>query len=363
VLAWALAALLRRQTAGLARGARLGTVAVLVLFAFAYFKAGFVRHDAHSALFFVACAVLALAIAQTPRDRWLTLATVAVAVGLAVHATRVGPLELVNPIRAAGDVFDEVSLMASPSRRDAVVADARETHRIQLELDSRTVSLLDDHTVNVDPYDISAIWALDVPWRPIPVLQTYATVNAALDDANADVLAGPDAPERLLRRHVPLRLDGKAPQFESPAYFLEMLCRYRELYATYKWQVLARTGDRCGERRKIGSVLAQEGELVRVPEGRDDEIVFASFEMRLPLAERLRILVFKARDNARVELDRGRAYRFVPTTASNPYVLRVPPAITYSPPFGQRPTATLMLRNVHSPFTIDFFATPVRASE
>jgi hypothetical protein len=183
-----------------------------------------------------------------------------------------------------------------------------------------------------------------------------------LDHRNADFLASRRAPERILRENVPT-VDGESPELEAPATFLAMVCRYVQLRATGRWQVLARAGDRCGRPRRIGSVRADPGRDVRVPAAGARELVFARIHLRRPLLRRIADALYKPTSIPAIVLDGSRRFRFRPTTAGDPQVLRMPRSAGYSPAFGGT-LDTGRFRLVHWPWSyrVDFYAVSLAQS-
>jgi hypothetical protein len=212
--------------------------------------------------------------------------------------------------------------------------------------------------VDVVPEQTSAIWAYGLRWRPEPLLQWYMAYSSELDRVNADAV-GERGAERILRSRTGV-VDGKVPDFEAPATYLAVLCNYRELAADSSWEVLARTPNRCGSARSLGTVRARSGETVTVPAGSPNELVYATVRFPEPLLDRLQSVVFKPLRLPRVTLDGDSDYRFVPATADGPLVLRTPAAAGLSPLFGGGSSVeTLQLRRVPSPYTIEFHALPI----
>ena len=99
--------------------------------------------------------------------------------------------------------------------------------------------------------------------------------------------------ERILRQRGPT-VDAKVAAFEAPATYLAFVCHYRELAADGSWEVLARTHNRCGRPRVIGTVEGQAGKPVAVQHApRADEIVYARIRFPGSVVDRLESLLFQ----------------------------------------------------------------------
>jgi hypothetical protein len=164
----------------------------------------------------------------------------------------------------------------------------------------------------------------------------------------------------VLRQRVWPALDGKEPEFESPATFLALVCNYRDISVSAGWEVLKRTRSRCGPPRLLASVRATAGELVSVPaKPNADDLVFARIRLHEPLWQRLQTAVFKQLRAPEITVG-TESYRFLETTAAGPLTLRMPVGSGIADAFGGAVDyGRLSLAGVPSPFTIDYFAVRV----
>jgi hypothetical protein len=339
---------------------RVGLLLLTAIYTFLFLKQGFVHHDVwHSPAFFSAVAVAVMPFAWRGRRRWFATMLIVVAVGATLQTVGLYPNSYFNPIGSARAFFSQARTLIDSSRRQAVLAAGHERTRKQIGLDGQTIAALVGHTVHVDPYETTAIWAYGLKWRPLRVFAANLAYTTSLDGGNANQLASKGAPDRILRQNVPIRADIKSPELESPATFLAMLCWYKQVHATRRWQVLARTHDRCGPPRLIGSTRAAEGESVDVPHATSSDIVFARIHIKKTLGERLREFFAKRFTLTSIVLDGSRSYTFNPATAANPQVLRVPTPAGFSRDFGGHlDTGRFELVNVlsRSQVRVDFYA-------
>jgi hypothetical protein len=332
------------------------------LYAFAYLKEGFVRHDAHDLHFFCAFAVGLLAFTWHGRARWGAAALMVGAIGAIVLMPEYSLRSLYGPVTGARAATTQLLDLSDGGRRTRLIEAEKAAARDELAVPPEQLRLLRGHTVDVVPFQTAAIWAHDLDWKPEPLIQWHLAYDSNLDELNAAALADRGA-ERILRSWC-CAVDGKVPAFEAPATYLALICNYRELTADAAWQVLARTKDRCGRPRSIATVEARSGDTVTIPAAPSpDELVYATIRFRKPLLERLESLLFKPIPLPRVTLDGTADHRFVPATADGPLVLRLPVTAGLSPFFdGGRSYGTLAVRGVASPFTVEFFAVPVEGT-
>jgi hypothetical protein len=244
-------------------------------------------------------------------------------------------------------------------RRSRDLAAAQAHARAELAVPAGDLRLLRGHTVDIVPYETSVASAYGLRWRPEPLLQWYTAFDAHLDHLNAAALVRHGA-ERILRQRTPT-LDSKVTEFEAPMTYLALVCHYRELAADGTWEVLARTRNRCGRPRRIATIRGRANDPVAIPRAGRHEIVYAQIRLPRSLSNRLASTLFRPVELPRIRL--GGDFRFVPATAAGPLVLRMPGSAGLSPLFGGFVAYEWFeLRNVPSPFWVDFAALPIRGS-
>jgi hypothetical protein len=147
-----------------------------------------------------------------------------------------------------------------------------------------------------------------------------------------------------------------------------MLCHFRALRTTQRYQVLGRVPNRCGRPRLLRSTPAEYGQQVGIPRppGRDD-IVFARIHGAAPTGvEALRTLFYRPLPTYIVFNGRT-SYRLVPTVAADGLILRARLDLDFPKPFGLAPNARTMglLKDTgpfspHHGLSFDFYAMRVR---
>lgn len=332
------------------RSQRLALLALGAILAFAEWKTAFTRNYTIYAMATAAVVLFPLA-SRLPRSAGsprsiaaLSFATIFVAL---LATSRIEPLDLVD---VRGSVRGAAATAAAvlPWREADAVERTRAELREGLALPDDVVAALSGEPVHIDPWQTVVAFAYpELHWSPLPVLQSYLAYTPALDELNAERLRSQEAPTRILRERVddvdgtPLAVDRRFVWFESPATSLEMLCRYEELAAGDRWQVLGRTARTCGPAETLETVSTRVGDTVAVPpETRPDRFVVVRIT-RFPdgIVDKLRALVFRA-DEWYVELpDRGR-FRLVPDTASDGLLLAVPAGLGAHPRFAFGPAIT-----------------------
>ena len=193
------------------------------------------------------------------------------------------------------------------------------------------------------------------------MLQSYSAYTAHLDDLNADALERGDGPERVLRPNDGAPVDKHWQGFESPAYFRALVCNYDVLSTGRNWQVLGRTGNRCGLSRALGEAIrVEDGRPIPVPTV--DGLVSARLECEPGWRDRIEALLWRPRHIPRVVLDDRPARRLVVATAVNGLVLRAPNDGTLPGDPADYTIRTIAFRNLPGRCTVGFQAQPMTAA-
>lgn len=314
--------------------------------AFFFYKEGFVRSDVdHRPIFFgfALCALLALAWDRRQRGRMLLAGSVMV-VALFANA-RQRPELVVAPGPRLDAAISQAQTMIDAGRRERMRSRISAHLRQLYALDPRTISEVRGRRMTVMPWEFAAAYAYRLRWRPLATIQPSSAYTTSLDDHVEDGLTARDGPQRILRSSM-LTLDGRNTEWEMPAAMQTILCRYEQLSATARWQVLRRVPDRCGKQRRIVTVVARWGQAVAVPPPAAGAAIIVRIRGVQPRGlESLQTLVYKPAIR-RVVVDVHRVYRLVAGTATDGLVLWVPPGDDYTGPFAlsQRAHSLSVLR-------------------
>jgi hypothetical protein len=352
------------------RPARIAIPVLLGVLSLSLLKYGFVRHDAgHVAVVFGVLAPVWLA------PRWRGGERIALVAGLAAIALVYFPASdqsldaTFEPRTAVRQLAD----LAVPSERDDALESARASLVGGYALDPRILARVGGEPVDALPWEIALPWAYGLDWRPLPVIQDYSAYTPELDRRNADALASEAGP-RFVIRHLGfdnsslVGIDGRLTVFDAPLEQRALLCGFRPLVTTDRYQLLERAADRCGAERPLGEVTADYGEPVAVPKAGSGEAVL----VRIAGAggegiERLRTLAYKEALRT-VALDRLRT-RFQTATAPDGILLSVPAGGDFPAPFalGLAPRTIAIgseggFATSSGPLRYEFFAVPLAAA-
>jgi hypothetical protein len=358
------------------RAQQIGVLAVALLAGFAFFKTGFVRGGYGYALSAVLIAFFVMAEARTPRP--LFMAVFAATFLSLVAAVGRSPVDLVNPVPAVRAFVREAAVVLRPWTWPTAEQRTRDQLQAQYRLEPAILSALaGGATVHVDPWETAVMAAYPaLRWRPEPVFQSYSAYTSQLDELNAAALRADDAPQRILRegevsltdtsRSVPVTIDGRYRWFDAPAAMLETFCRYDEIAASQRWEVLGPAPRRCGAPEPLATVTAKPGEVVTVPrDPRPDRIVVVRVHgIDDSLLDRALTTIYKASEWY-VTLGGIGKYRLVPGTAQDGLLMAVPASIHRSPGFDfgpPIPSISIAQRDrfpAPGPLTYEFLSVPL----
>jgi hypothetical protein len=368
----------RQQAAGLA-------LLVLVI-GFALWKTALVRE--HTTFVLATLMIAIFPLASTLGRSIFLMGILGVGMALA-GASAIEPRMYLDVPTSVRSLTLEAADALVPGRSDRAVAQTRERLRSRYALEPATLEALRGHTVQVDPDLTSVVFAYpEVGWAPLPSFQAYSTYTPVLDRQDADRLRSDRGPERILRSFrpatptdlfrtwidrplradevLPFTVDGRFRWFEQPETTLEMFCRYREVSATDRWEVLARSDRSCGPPEALATVNARAGDTVTVPtEVRPDRFVILKVHGLEPsILGRIRAALLKAYDWW-VRVD-GTRYRLVAATAADGLLVAVPPAADGTGRFAFGPpirtisiTRDLDDRGSTAPLTFEFLSVPL----
>ena len=342
-----------RATREVPRARRLQLLTVLAILLFAMWKTAFAR--GFPAYMFATAGLAAIPFLWSA-GRGAALATLAAIwigyLGAAPAATTspTGYFDVPSSVRSA--VL--LGRAALPWRVESEADLTRQALRDLYDLPADVIGSIGDRGLHIDPWEAGVAQAYpDFRWEPLPVIQSYSAYTAALDELNAERLRRDDRPERILREFTPWTFLGVAPPpgvrtlahaidgrfywFESPAATLERLCRYEQLVAGDRWQVLGATGRQCGPPVPLQTIRARAGEpvVVPTPPSDDDFVIVRVHGVEGGLVDRIRTALWEAGEWY-IEVD-GRRFRLVPGTADQGLLLAVPPAAQGSEPFAFGP--------------------------
>lgn len=361
------------------RARRFSLVGLAALFGFLVFKQSFVRQGLGNASdFFPLMLGAALALSwrlpvKVPRlPAYAPLASLLVPLVVLTVAAFPGPsfLEALKPSDHLEYMRQDVQALLSPGERRKLAEEGAEAMRSQYRLDAASRRRLSGRKVAVEPLEIGAAWAYGLDWQPLPVIQGYQAYTPQLDELDATALESPDRPTAILRQNPAAfgasphtSIDERNVSWDPPAAARAMLCSYRAVRTTRRWQVLYPTAGRCGRTWPLGRLETETRQPVKVPSPPPGTIVFARIHgLGVSGLERLRTFLYRARQR-RATVNGNRTWRVVPGTAADGLILAAAPGVDFPPPFALAPAARTLSLEVagdpHRKIEIDLYAQEV----
>jgi hypothetical protein len=346
---------------------QIAVLLILTGWLWAAVKEGFVRHDDHDLTFF-GLALVAVLLARLKRP-YVPLQAGVFAVTAVVFCLAAGgvPEQLHAPGATTSAFFQDVGeVLGFGGLGQAQQADRAQFVTSGDALSPATLSLLEGHTVAVEPVENSIVYAYpQLDWDPEPVLQAYSAYTSYLDRLDAAFLASVRAPERILFQPW-MVIDGRDTFLDPPATVESLFCHYVQLPAPGPAQVLARVANRCGQPVEVERVSAPFGSSITVP-SRQGEMVTATFSFGAPLGARLEGVLLKPPIVSLTTWIGDRqplTYRFIPGTAADSHVLSAPPSLGYSADFTPAPVQRVALSGGgwnagEGRYTVTFYAVPL----
>jgi len=356
-------------------GRRIASVVLVLLFSFMAFKQGFVRQGlGNTPEFFVLIAAAGIVVASrlpTRRPRLAALGLVVPLIGLALIVLPTQSIwQSLKPAPHVEFLRQDLDALASSGVRTQTIAEARHNLRSSYRLDPSILAAVGDRGVHIDPWEIGVAWAYGLSWHPLPVIQSYSAYTPQLDRLNAVALGGSDAPSMVLRHRSATTIgslgsiDGRFPGWESPEAMRAMLCNYRAIRTTRRWQLLERNESHCGPVTPIGIVHGRTDEWIHIPPPQPGSVVFTRVAgIGMAGLESARSLLYRARDRTATLSGQG-TWRVVPATAGDGLILAAAPGVDFPRPFGLAPHSGAIHFHIaglsRRPITLRFFAQVVR---
>jgi hypothetical protein len=360
---------------------RAASLALVATFAFLSFKQGFVRQGpGGSSDFFALMLIAAIGISWRLPERLgrlpSRLPAVALFAPMLAMAIATMPIPFGTSLKPADHLSalgEQAHAFASRGERERIRDEASAEMRSLYALDRRTLELIGDEPVHIDPWEIGVAWIYGLNWHPLPTVQDYSAYTQKLDQINARALSTPDGPARILRQNAKLfvpnipdsSIDGRYAAWDPPAQHRAMLCHYEAVYTTERWQVLDRVPNRCGPPRLIETVQSETEREIDVPVAAGkDEVVFARLHgAGVEGWESMRSMLYRARQRT-VTLDGYAVWRLVPDTAGDGLLMRVPKSVDYPEPFQAPFDAQTMSVQIQGaaprPLSVEFFSQHVQ---
>jgi len=233
----------------------------------------------------------------------------------------------IDPVSNLEAFKHSAELVIRPGYRQGSIDQARANLQAALAVPPGAIAALRGKSVSVEPWEISAAWAYELDWHPLPVIESYTAYTRKLDHLNAAAVESESGPQMLLRQWTPAgrpSFAGREAAWDPPEQTLAEICNFVPSLTEGTWQVLTRIPDRCQESTPVGSKSARPGEAVKVPQAGRNEVVYLKLRgATVTGAEKLGTLFWQPR-RRQVVINGGEAVSpLVPGTSGDPMVVSV----------------------------------------
>jgi hypothetical protein len=197
---------------------------------------------------------------------------------------------LYNWPEQASTWIDNGNLLASKVVFDRKADTARSEAQAIYGLSDEMVGWLRASPAQIDPFETTLIWAYGLPWRPLPVFQTYVLYTPELDQANTKALASRHPNDTILIDTEWVgNLDFRLSLWTSPRYQLALTCSWVPIKRDGRWEQWAKgtTGDQCGTSEVVSSEPIEANQKVTIPNSDIDSFLVAVYEHDSSISELL----------------------------------------------------------------------------
>ena len=175
--------------------------------------------------------------------------------------------------------LDNLNLLTSNVTFDRKAEEARRAAQQAYGLSPKMLEALRDSSIQVDPFETTLVWAYELPWKPVPIFQTYHVYANDLDEFNTEALSRRGAGDAvLINSDYVENIDGRLSLWTPPRYQLSLTCSWSLEYRDGSWEKWVKAEDRCGSPELITSKSVVSNERVPIPLGSVDSLVVAKFE-------------------------------------------------------------------------------------
>jgi hypothetical protein len=233
----------------------------------------------------------------------------------------------IDPVSNLEAFKHSAELAIRPGYRQGSIDQARANLQAALAVPPGVLAALQGKSVVIEPWEISAAWAYELNWHPLPVIENYVAYTRKLDRLNAAAVESESGPQVLLRQWTPVGrpgFSGREAAWDPPEQTLAEICNFVPGLTEGAWQVLTRIPDRCQEPTPAGSESARSGEAVEVPQAGRDELVYLELHgATVTGVEKLGTLFWQPSER-QVVINGGEGVaRLVPGTSGDPMVVSV----------------------------------------
>jgi acetyltransferase-like isoleucine patch superfamily enzyme len=223
----------------------------------------------------------------------------------------------INSYKTAYSIFasDATGADIIKSSRARILQDYSSTSAI-LNMDELK-SAVDNNTIDIIPWDISLLWAIDANWTPRPVFQSYQAYSKYLDDINRKFYTN-TPPQYLLYSYK--SIDNRYPLFDEPATLRTIVNNYKYAGNYGEFILLSRQNEKYNnDLVLIGTNNVKIGDETVIPRNRG--YTFANIHLQYSWIGHIKEILYKPGEVYIEFIKRdgsvSHRYRIIPETLQN----------------------------------------------
>jgi hypothetical protein len=188
--------------------------------------------------------------------------------------------------------IDAYNLIANATYMKELFDSNKKAVSSQYVVNPQTLSLIDNRSIDIFPWDVALVWSYDLNWSPRPIFQSYSAYTSQLDKLNSNHFEEENSPEMVLYSYN--SIDGRYPLFDDPETLRTVLCNYEYLGTNGEFVILEHKSRDLvsNSTRELGAVNGKIGEVIQVPQV-SDGYVFGYVDLDYSTLGRLMKIVYK----------------------------------------------------------------------
>lgn len=187
-------------------------------------------------------------------------------------------------------------------------------------IEQSVLSMIENKTVSIYPWDIVLLYSYDLEWVPSPFLQNHVgVVNNKLDNMDAEFYKSENSPEYII--FILKAIDNRHPSFVEPSTLRSIMCNYHIISSNNQLQILQNNEKNvCTEEQTISKMNFKFNQKITVPEN-DSGYTFAKIKVERNSLGNLAKIFYKP-PHVFIQLnDQEKQYRFTYPNAENGIIL------------------------------------------
>ncbi|MEH1797323.1 hypothetical protein [Nostoc sp.] len=199
------------------------------------FKHGYVRQDGHVHFFIQSLLIISSIAIIKLRNRFkllkkITLIYLFSIISIYCLAPTYFGQPSVNMAFSIGQIFspinviNKVSALLNPEKLRLNINNNSNLELSKVRLPDKVLQVLNNHAVDIIPWEISMVESNKLNWQPRPIFQSYSAYTKFLDSTNLSSISS-KSPDYIIYNFT--AIDNRHPFFDEPSTFSYIACNYK----------------------------------------------------------------------------------------------------------------------------------------